>query len=118
MTGVVFMQVDDPLAYFKNPNSSGGEVLLLIGIAVVIAAIFFLWAAYVRRPKKLHHTYRHLHQNNGGLPERRRKRSGFDRLFGRKHRRRRKHSPQRPANPTLAQIGGLPTKREEHQPPS
>ena len=118
MTSVVFMQADDPLAYFKNPSSIGREVLLLIGIVVVIAAIFFLWAAYVRRPKKLHHTYRHLHQDNGGLPERRRKRSGLSRLFGRKHRRRRRHSRERPVNPTLAQIGGLPAKREEHQPPS
>jgi hypothetical protein len=114
MRRVVFMQADDPLAYFKNPSSSGVEVLLLIGAVVVIAAIFFIWAAYVRRPRKMHHTYRHLHQDNGG----RRKRSGLSRLFGRKHRRRRKHSQERSVNPTLAQIGGLPAKREEHQPPS
>jgi hypothetical protein len=35
----------------------------------------------------------------------------------RKHRRRRRHYEKRPLNPTLAETGGLPPKREPNQPP-
>lgn len=118
MMSVMFMQSDDPLAAFKNPGSSLGEVLLLIGAVIVIAAIFFIWAAYVRRPKKMRHTYDHLTGDHGGS-KRRRKSSGGS-LFGRKrHRRRRSsHSREQPVNPTLAQVGGLPPRRDEQRPPS
>lgn len=119
MMSVLFMESDDPLAYFKDPGSSGKEVLLLIGVVVVIAAVFFLWAAYVRRPKKMRHTYDHLNDGHDG--SRRRRKSGGGNLFGRKHRhrhrRRRSHSEERPINPTLAQVGGLPSRRDE-KPPS
>ena len=116
MTHLFFMQSsEDPLAIFKNPGSTAGEVLLLVGAIVVIALVFFGWAAYMRSPRKKHHSYHHDH---GGLPERRRRRSGISRLFGRKHRRRKSHSRERPVNPTLSQVGGLPTKREEQRPPS
>jgi len=117
----MFMQADDPqpLSFFKNPGSSAGEVLLLVGIFVGVALVIFLWAAYARRPCKMHHVYSHLHQSDDhGKSSRRRKRSGSSRLFGRKHRRRRSHEKERPINPTLAQTGGLPPRHEEQRPPS
>jgi len=117
MMSIMFMQSDDPLAAFKNPGSSLGEVLLLIGAAIVVAAIFFVWAAYVRRPKKMRHTYDHLNGDHDGS---RRKKSSGGRLFGRKRRRRRRssHSREQPVNPTLAQVGGLPPRRDEKRRPS
>src|ERR1041385_4614650 len=112
MMGLMFMQADDPqpLSFFKNPGSSAAEVLVLIGIFVGVALVIFLWAAYARRPRKMHHVYRHLHPDRNGESSRRRKRSSSNGLFGRKHRRRRSHEKERPINPTLAQTGGLPPR--------
>ena len=119
MTRALFMQSsDDPLALFKNPGSNAGQVLLLIGLVVVMAVVIFIWAAYVRTPKKTRHSHHHSDHDHSGLPERRRRRSGLGRLFGRKHRRRRSSSRERPVNPTLSQIGGLPPRRDEQHPRS
>ena len=119
MTRQLFMQTsDDPLAAFKNPGSSAGEILLLLGIVVVLGFVVFFWAAYVRSPKKKRHSHHHSDNDHSGLPERRRRRSGLGRMFGRKHRRRRAHSRERPVNPTLAQVGGMPPKSDEQHPPS
>ena len=118
MTHVLFMQSStDPLAFMKNPGSNARQVLLLIGIVAVIGVVIFLWAAYVRSPKKTRHSHHHS-DDHSGLPERRRRRTGLARLFRRKHRRRRSQSRERPVNPTLSQIGGLPPRRDGQRPPT
>lgn len=118
MKHAVFMQSQqDPWSFFTAPDSNAKEVLLLVGSVVVIAVVIFAWAAYMRTPRKKRHSYHHGDHDHGGLPERRR-RSGLGRLFGRKHRRRRTHSRERPVNPTLSQIGGLPPRRDEQHPHS
>jgi hypothetical protein len=115
MKGVMFMQTDnDPWSFFTAPGSNAKGVLLVVGIVIVFTVIFFAWAAYVRTPRKSH---RHYHSDEHGSE--RRKRSGSSRLFGRKHhhRRRRSSHRERPTNPTLSQIGGLPPRRDSENPP-
>jgi len=116
MMRVLFMQTDtDPWAYFTAPGSNAKSVFLVIAIVVVLAVVFFAWAAYVRTPRKSHV---HYHSDDHSESGRRRRRSGLSRLFGRKHHRRRKRTTgrERPVNPTLSQIGGLPPRRDEKRP--
>ncbi|MBC8097529.1 MAG: hypothetical protein H7Y43_17125 [Akkermansiaceae bacterium] len=79
----------------------------------LVIAIIFIWAAFIRRPgeKRPHHGNRHHWRSSkrekketGEAPD------GGKGLFGskRRHRKRRK---DRPANPTLAETGGLPPVR-------
>ena len=115
MTRLMFMQEDpQPLSVFKNPGSSAGEVLLLVGIFVGVSLVIFLWAAYMRRPRKMRHTYRHLHQTDDHSESSHHHRS----RSGRRRHRRRSHGKERPMNPTLAQTGGLPPRHDEQRPPS
>jgi len=111
------MQVDtDPWAFFTSPGSNAKGILLLVGIVFVFTVIFFTWAAYVRTPRKSHV---HYHSDEHSASGRRRRRSGLGRLFGRKHHRRKRSSGrERPVNPTLSQVGGLPPPRDEKHPPS
>ena len=116
MMSMLFMQVDaDPWAFFTSPGSNAKGILLVIGIVIVFAVVFFAWAAYVRTPRKSH---THYHSDDHGGSGRRR-RSGLSRMFGRKHHHRRRRSSQRerPTNPTLSQIGGLPPPRDPQNPP-
>jgi hypothetical protein len=117
MMSVMFMQVDsDPWAFFTSPGSNAKDLLLVVVIVIVVAVVFFAWAAIVRTPRKSH---THYHSDDHSDSGRRRKRSGMDRLLGRKrHRRKRSGPKERPVNPTLSQVGGLPPPREDKLPPS
>lgn len=113
---VLLAQDDGSIWGFWNSPASGvREILLILGFLCVITLVGILWAAFLRKPRKRRHSYHHLHSSddsNGGLPERRKRRSGIARLFGRK--RHRTHSRrERPVNPTLAQVGGLPPQRRD-----
>src|SRR3569833_3989660 len=106
----LLMQMDtDPWAFFTSPGSNAKGILLIVGIVVVFALVFFAWAAYVRTPRKSHvHYHSDDHSASG-----RRRRSGLSRMFGRKHHRRKRSSGrERPVNPTLSQVGGLPPPRD------
>jgi hypothetical protein len=117
MMRVMFIQVDtDPWAFFTSPGSNAKDLLLVVVIVIVVALVFFAWAAIVRTPRKSH---THYHSDDHSGSGRRRKRSGVGRMFGRKrHRRKRTTGRDRPVNPTLSQVGGLPPPRDpEHPPP-
>ena len=115
MMSVLFMQADnsDPWSFFTAPGSNAKGVLLVIGIVIVVALVFFGWAAYVRTPRKSH---RHYHSDEHESRRRRKSRSSGG--SGHKHHRRRRSSHrERPLNPTLSQIGGLPPPRDPQNPP-
>lgn len=98
--------------WFQELRNSMG--LMILGLAlVVIAGIAFVWAAFIRKPSRPHH---HHHRHHWRRPkpaaEETQKTHKNRGLFRRKrHRRRRKN---RPANPTLAETGGLPPVRSEN----
>jgi hypothetical protein len=82
---------------------------ILLGVSLVAGIIFI---AYYSRSRRRHrHSHHHSHQSDTDLSEPRQKR--------RKHRHRRSSSSHEryPANPTLAETGGLPPPRPDDQPP-
>jgi hypothetical protein len=106
----------DFFSFWKKPGSTAGEIGLVLGAVVIVGLIIFIWAAVIRTPRHRKHTYNHLYESEGGgLPQRRKRRSGLARLLNRK-RHKRHRQRERPTNPTLAEIGGLPPQRED--PPS
>jgi hypothetical protein len=100
---------------WMSPGSVAGQLTIMLGVFLLVGFVFFMWAAFFR--KRQRHSHHHASDfESGGLPKRRKHRSKLARMLGKK-RRRRQRSRERPVNPTLAQIGGLPPRRDE-QPPS
>lgn len=107
----------DYLSFWTKPGTTAGQILLVVGAVLVVGLVIFTWAAVFRKPRQRKHSYHHSSDpDGGGLPQRHKRRSGLARLLGKK--RHKRHRRDRPANPTLSQIGGLPPRREEDQPPS
>jgi len=108
----------DMFSFWAQSGTAWAQILIMIGIFLVLAVVFFAWAAMWRsKPRNKRHSFS---SEEGGLPERRRRRSGLSKmLFPRKrHRRKRTTGRERPVNPTLSQVGGLPPRRDEQQPPN
>ena len=123
MTRLVIMAAGDRFSLWSAAGSAGGQVLLMLGIVLIIAFGFVIWAAIWRTPRKRRHTYHHGSASDdsaNGLPPRRKRRSGLSRaLFRRKrHKRSHHHHRERPVNPTLSQVGGLPPRRDDNEPTS
>jgi hypothetical protein len=95
-------------------SSAFGQVILVLGAILVVVMVIFMWAAFWRKPRHRHHLH-HRTLEEGGLPARHKRRSALGRMLGKK-RHKRRHSRERPANPTLSQIGGLPPRRDENPP--
>jgi hypothetical protein len=120
MMHAVLMADDDGSlwGFWNSPASGAREIIIIVGLLFLIALVGFIWAAFLRKPRRRRHSYHHLapsDESNGGLPVRRKERSGVARLFRRKrHRTQRRH--ERPVNPTLSQVGGLPPPRREPPP--
>jgi hypothetical protein len=103
-----------------GPASSTTDILIIIGAFVMVALLVFLWAVFVRKPRHRRHSYHHNRTPGAGpavgLPPRRARRPALFRLLRGHHHRRLQHPRERPLNPTLAQVGGLPAPRREHPP--
>jgi hypothetical protein len=72
------------------------EMYILIFAFLILAGLLFLWAAYIRKPKRRH-----------TIPEGKSPKN----LFHSSHRRRKKYRHSRGSgqrNPTLSETGGLP----------
>src|SRR5687767_7050516 len=85
------------------------DLMLLIGVAVVVAAALFLWVYLSRRESR-----RHLSRSPRGMShtERQARRDESDER--RRLRKRRKDHPDNlPRNPTLGETGGLPPIRPD-----
>jgi hypothetical protein len=95
-------------------SSQMRDILLIIGAALIMALILFLWAYLTRKGRQSHSASsrgtRLIYRSERG--------SSSD---GQKHRRRRKRRPDHPdnlpRNPTLAEAGGLPPLRPEDPQP-
>jgi len=107
------LETDTPSRPFWNTGSMGTQIIILLGAMLVVGFVFFVWAAFWRMPRKHRHSYHPPEE--ASLPKSSRKRSSG--LFGKHpHRRRhRRHHDDRPLNPTLSEVGGLPPER--HGPP-
>jgi len=81
------------------------DVALVIGATAVLGGLLFLFVATMRRGR--HH--RHHHHSSWKPPP-----SGDHQH--RRRRRRRHHHEERPLNPTLAETGGLPKRRDDPGP--
>lgn len=92
----------------------GGEMGLILGAVLILAALLFFWAFFLRkRPQS----------QRGSLVLERAPREDPEHTgsSGRRRRRKRKaeHPENMPRNPTLAEIGGLPPLRpEDAEPPA
>jgi len=87
----------------QSPSSwSTTEILAVLGAAVVVMALLFFWAAYVRKSKR-RSTSRSLGSDHLPKPILR---------SGERKRKRRRRWKNR--NPTLSQTGGLPPNRDDN----
>ena len=82
---------------------------IYLGAVVLIGAGGFMWAAFIRKSRKRRRKIRRPHTWQLSPDEHRSAKSRG------KHRRS-KHV-ESPMNPTLADTGGLPSKRPEEEPP-
>jgi len=106
----------DLFSSWTKPGSVVGQLALVVGAVFVVGFVIFLWAAFIRKPRHRKHSHHHSSgYGDGGVPARQKRSSPFSRLF-RKKRHKRHHSRERPANPTLAEIGGLPPRRDDRPP--
>jgi len=88
------------------------EVLVMLGVLGVLAALVFYWALVWRKPRRHHRSHREWHPPS-------RSPAGGDRSQEKAHRwgrRRKRRHPHRPQNPTLAETGGLPPIRTDRPP--
>ncbi len=93
----------DPLLEMRHDSSTPShwrDLLIILGIALVLVALFFIWAVYIRKRKRRvsRSLSRELPHPIPRPPRERR----------RKRRRRWKNR-----NPTLEQTGGLPAEKIE-----
>lgn len=91
------------------------EVLLVLGLAMVLGLLLFVWAYLAHKGRRRHHHHSRPSQPSprpeGKSPEL----SSARRM--RPRRRRRNHPDNLPRNPTLGETGGLPPIRPEEPPP-
>lgn len=85
---------------------------IFLGAITVVALLIFYWAFAIRKRKNRIRKYRRHHHHQPGIREQFKK--AVEEI--RQHRNRRRHE-HRPLNPTLAQTGGLPPRREPDEPP-
>ncbi len=82
-------------------------VSYVVGAVCLVVLVVVIWAAFIRRPKDeraRHYRYGSSERSTSG------QRNGEAKSAGSGGRRRRR---RRPRNPTLAETGGLPPRRDE-----
>ena len=93
----------------KSVSTTVRDTFIIIGCALVLAAVLF-GATYLYRKRKPHHHHHHypdpkpLEDSEESAPSRRK---------SRRRRRKPDHPDKRPRNPTLSETGGLPPMRQE-----
>ncbi|HTV61398.1 MAG TPA: hypothetical protein VMH30_02390 [Verrucomicrobiae bacterium] len=86
------------------------EIFIVIGAIFLVCLGTFFWAAFIRKPKNRRRKYRQHHKGY-----REKLKTGADGIMTLVDKRRRRHwRIHRPQNPTLAQTGGLPPRRESN----
>jgi len=105
-------QADFMASWAKMNDDLRNQLIMLFLFAVVIIGSL-IWAAFYRKAKRRRVRIRRPHTwqtSSEGEPTSRRRH--------RRERRRRSEHPRRPANPTLAETGGLPPRRPSDEPPA
>lgn len=85
------------------------DVMLLLGVAFVLALVLLVWAVYIRKPKReqndrVFESRKYIEELDDGTIRKRKK-----------HRRRRRD--HRGRNPTLSEVGGLPPMKGDSATP-
>ncbi len=94
------------LSPFRSHLGGPTEILILLVVVGILAAILFGWALIFRKP-----AHNRLGRRSGVLYDGESRSSS-----GGKRRRRSRHPENRPRNPTLKERGGLPPMRQEDPP--
>jgi hypothetical protein len=106
-------QIDLDEVMPKKPGKNAfrlDDTLVIVGAALGVALILFLWAYFIRRGRN--RRSRTL-ARSAVRPTDREHSSGFFTGRRRRRRRRRGHPDERPRNPTLGETGGLPPQRPD-----
>ena len=89
------------------------DFLIVLGVILLVVLIVFFWALAIRKRKN--RIRKHHHHHRKGIREQIQKNAGEIKELIRQ-RRHGQHHEHRPLNPTLAQTGGLPPRREPEKP--
>jgi FtsZ-interacting cell division protein ZipA len=92
------------------------DILIVLGVILAVALIAFFWVVLFHKDGKRRRKHHHHHHHREDYSEQFRKSAGEIKELIRQ-RRRGRHREHRPINPTLAQTGGLPPRREADEPP-
>lgn len=86
-----------------------GDMMVLIGIAVLLALALLIWAVFIRKPKR--ESSERVYNSRPYVEERE------DGTIRKRKKRRRQRREHRTRNPTLAEVGGLPPMKSDSTPP-
>ena len=104
---------------WKTMSYAARGAFIVLGVAVLITIVAFIWAAFFRKKRKRRHSYERWHHQKKQAQESSEESSNHEKHH-RRHRHRRHHR-DRQLNPTLAETGGLPPIRDpqpENPPPA
>jgi len=99
---LILAQAEDEGAGFDNELRN--RVITFGAYAFVILAVF-IWAVFIRKQKRKRHRSHKHKPHTWEVSE--------EVKAQRRHHRRARKTPEFPANPTRAEAGGLPPRREE-----
>jgi len=90
------------------------DMLIILGVAVVLGLLLFIWAYLTHKKRRQHHSRDRLSKVITKAKKESPEASASKRMRVRK--RRRAHPDQLPRNPTLGETGGLPPIRPDEPP--
>lgn len=88
------------------------DMLLVLGVVLVLCGLLFVWARYIRKPRKDRREYPPPPSADSAATDSNPESSSDASPSHHHHRHRRRRKAHRKRNPTLAQIGGLPPVRD------
>ena len=104
--------MDTDLVPLPTHTTSGwAEFFIYLGAIMVVALAIFYWAFAIRKRKNRIRKYRRHHHHRPGVREQ------FKKAMEEIRQQQGRHREHRRLNPTLAETGGLPPRREPDQPP-
>jgi hypothetical protein len=86
-----------------------GDMMALLGVALLLGLTLLIWAAYIRKPKS--ETTERVYNSRPYVEERE------DGTIRKRKKRKRLRRDHRTRNPTLAEVGGLPPLKSDSTPP-
>ena len=105
---------DEVLDQWRSLNATTRDGLIIGGAFILVIGTIVLWAVYIRKPKRRHHSHRRSHHSSSPGA----KSSEAAEQVPQRRKWRRPRRPHRQMNPTLAETGGLPPMRNQGPPDS